>query len=321
MTPPKAFRTALDSLRRSLDLRRFFTGGEAVDGPVRLTHRRIYILPTRRGFGLALLLFVQFLVATNYNNSSAFLLTFLLGGIAMHSTLYAFRNLASLEIRPGKAISVFAGESAGFEVHIDNPTRLRRMGIDASLRGTKDSFPLCIEPGSSITLRLSVETRQRGWLPLPTLILATTFPLGFFRAWSPIRLRHGVWVYPHPALAGDTPPFWARHPPDPGEEFVGFREYRAGDPLRHIHWKGVAKGQGVHVKQYSDHDSGELVLDWEATPRVDLENRLSLLCRWILTAEQMGVPYGLRLPGQAIEIGRGNTHRTRCLEALARFPA
>jgi uncharacterized protein (DUF58 family) len=311
---------ALDPLRRSLDPRRFFTGGSAVDSPVRLTHRRIYILPTRRGFGLVLLLFVQFLVATNYNNSLAFLLTFLLGGVAMQSTLYAFRNLANLEIRPGKTVSVFAGESAGFEVHIDNPARLRRIGIDARLRGMKNSFIVSIESGSSITLRLSVATQQRGWLPLPTLILATDFPLGFFRVWSPIHLRHGVWVYPHPAPAGSAPPFLARQPSDPGEQFAGFREYRPGDSLRHIHWKGVAKGQGVHVKQYSGHGSGELVLDWEATPRGDPENRLSILCRWILTAEQMGIPYGLRLPGQVIEIGRGDIHRTRCLEALARFP-
>lgn len=310
---------ALASLRRWLDLRRFFTGGEVVDGPVRLTHRRIYILPTRRGFGLALLLLVQFLVATNYNNSSAFLLTFLLGSIAMHSTLYAFRNLANLEIRPGKARSVFAGESAEFEVHIDNPTRLRRMGIEASLRGMKESFLLCIEPGSSITLRLPVASRHRGWLPLPTLTLMTTFPLGFFRAWSPIRLRHGVWIYPHPAPPCDTPPCRAHHPADSDEEFSGFREYRVGDSFRHIFWRGVAKGLGIHVKQYSEHQSGELVLDWEATPRVDLEDRLSLLCRWILTAEQLGISYGLRLPGQAIEIGRGDDHRTRCLEALARF--
>jgi uncharacterized protein (DUF58 family) len=54
-------------------------------------------------------------------------------------------------------------------------------------------------------------------------------------------------------------------------------------------------------------------------PAADVESRLSILCRWALQAEQRGQQYGLRLPGTAIPPGRGEAHRTRCLEALALF--
>src|SRR5690606_34015254 len=36
------------------------------------------------------------------------------------------------------------------------------------------------------------------------------------------------------------------------EEFVSLREYRPGDPLRHIHWKSYAKIGKPIVKEFQD---------------------------------------------------------------------
>ena len=47
------------------------------------------------------------------------------------------------------------------------------------------------------------------------------------------------------------------------------------------------------------------------------EDRLSRLAAWVLAAERAGIDYGLRLPGLEIAPERGETHRRRCLEALA----
>ncbi|QXP82678.1 DUF58 domain-containing protein [Methylococcus sp. Mc7] len=311
--------------KERFDLRRFFRGEKAVDGPIRLSHRRVFILPNRRGFGLAVLLAIQFLAAINYSNNLAFILTFLLAGIAMQSTLYAFRNLAGLSVRRGKAPPVFAGEPARFELHLDNPSRIHRLGLNARLASAATTIRFDVAPESTATLVLHADTGKRGWLPLPTVTFDTSFPLGLFRAWSPINLRQRALVYPRPAPAGIEPPAI----PEPGngarpshseeEDFYGFSGYRPGDPLKRIHWKGVAKGQGVHVKQYAGGEAAELALDWQYTPGADVEARLSRLCRWVLDAEAAGTPYSLRLPGVVIEKGRGEAHRARCLEALALF--
>ena len=37
------------------------------------------------------------------------------------------------------------------------------------------------------------------------------------------------------------------------EDFYGLREYVAGDSLRQVAWKNVARGQGMHVKQFVDY--------------------------------------------------------------------
>jgi len=52
---------------------------------------------------------------------------------------------------------------------------------------------------------------------------------------------------------------------------------------------------------------------------LDVETRLSQLCRWVLDAEQAGQRYGLRLPGTTLTPDHGPAHQQACLAALAAF--
>jgi uncharacterized protein (DUF58 family) len=52
---------------------------------------------------------------------------------------------------------------------------------------------------------------------------------------------------------------------------------------------------------------------------MDAEERLSHLARWVLDAHAAGVSYGLRLPGEKVDMSSGESHRERCLEALALY--
>lgn len=88
---------------------------------------------------------------------------------------------------------------------------------------------------------------------------------------------------------------------------------------RHLFWKAAAREQTLLVKQFGGDRADELWLDWKDLPGSDTEYRLSQLCRWVLDADQEQQRYGLRLPGTEIPIASGNTHKHRCLEALARF--
>jgi len=309
------------TLRERFDPRRFFRGEKASDRPVVLSHRRIFILPTKRGLGLALLLAIQLLTAINYNNNLAFILTFLLASIALLGTLHGFRNLAGLRIRPGRAEPVFAGDLACFDIHLDNPTGLHRFGLQIAHKNATPQSLEIVSDASTLT-KLQVKAERRGWLDLPTLTVSSCFPLGLFRTWSPINLKQRALIYPKPANTRlplpEMPSESGARRPNAGD-FRGFQNYQPGDPLKRIHWKGVAKGQGVHVKEYRGEDNGEFYLNWAQTPGPDTEARISQLCRWVIDAEQAGVRYGLRLPGANIAPGTGAIHSRRCLEALALF--
>jgi uncharacterized protein (DUF58 family) len=310
------------TLRERLDPRRFFQGDKAVDNTMTLNQRRIFIVPNQRGFGLVLLLLVQLLASINYNNNLGFILTFLVASVAMLGAVYGVRNLDGLKLRVSRPEPVFVGEAARFKLRIDNAQGTPRINVRVGLRSGPEQ-ELNVLAGETVEVVIGVDAAKRGWLDLPTVNLSTAFPLGLFRAWSPVNLKERALVYPRPAP--DKLPFPSSPGGDGGhqrantDDFYGFQSYQPGDPLRRIHWKGVAKGQGVHVKEYRGEETILLYLDWALTPGHDVESRLSRLCRWVMDAEMAGANYGLRLPGTEIKPASGQAHMRACLECLALF--
>lgn len=92
----------------------------AESGEVHLGQRRVYIVPSGPGFAYALMLMLLFIGSINYNLSLGFGLTFLLAACGVIDMHLSFRNLAWLDLSPGRASSVFAGEQALFEIHLMN---------------------------------------------------------------------------------------------------------------------------------------------------------------------------------------------------------
>ena len=104
------------------------------------------------------------------------------------------------------------------------------------------------------------------------------------------------------------------------DDFAGLRAYQASDSPRHIDWKAAARGRGLQTKLFSGRAAAELWLDWDQLPaNLDLESRLSRLTRWVLSADQEGLRYGLRLPGLELAPDRGEPHRLACLRELALY--
>lgn len=301
---------------------RFFAGEVVSDAPLTLTHQRIFILPNQRGISFGLLILLLLLIAFVYGNNLVYLLAFLLSSVFVVTILHSFKALSGLVLQKGQSKPVFAGEDAGFALHVNNPGNSGRPTIDIHLEKT---LTVSLPSHSKTTVQLYSKTDQRGWHKAGKVTVSSTYPLGLFRAWSPLRFDFNVLVYPKP-LDHDSP-FPDNSSAAGGlgggkkgnEDFYGVKEYQAGDAIRHIHWKALAKRQGVFSKQYHNENADELWLDYALTQGYDVEERLSRLCRWVISAEQAGLRYGLRLPGLALEPSNGLQHYQQCLEALALF--
>ena len=314
-------------MRRRID-RWIFTRLKRVPGPVEVSRRRVYILPTRYGYGFGLLLLVMLLGSMNYSNSMAFALTFLLAGLGLVSMHHTHANLVNIRVRSGRIQPTFAGDVARFTLELENPAPATRYALQA---GWSDQTPLGSTdlPGQhGGTLTLSLPAPQRGWLPAPRFSVLTEFPLGLFHAWTWIELDMACLVYPRPAARGERPPATTggtgpRAGLRPGqEEFAGLRSYQRGDAMRSIHWKSMSKLQTPQVKQFAETLEKELWFDWSALPPGwDAERRLSQLARWVLDADGDRRNYGLRLPEFAQAPGQGELHRHECLRALALYQA
>lgn len=302
-------------------------------GTVTLGMRRVFIVPTRPGMAFAGLLLVMLVGALNYSLGLGFALTFFTGACAVADMYLTAKNLALLQLSPGRAPPVFAGEEAQFEFHLHNRTGLDRYAVwlgfqaDGEPRQATD-----ILAGGDSAVRLSASTLQRGWLRAPRVRLVTRFPLGLFRAWSYWRPDAKVLVYPAPETpAPPLPSSGAASEDGHGtvglDNFAGIRSYQAGDPMRHLAWRQIARhdpalGGQLVTKHFEGGAVAELCLDFAALPpRMALEQKLSRMTRWVLEAEQRALPYTFRLAQHDYGPALGDAHQAACLRALALFGA
>lgn len=295
--------------------------------PIVLHQRRIYVLPTNAGLGLAVALLAMLIASINYSLSLGFGLTFLIAGIGVASIIHAFRNLFGLSVSAGRCEPAFCGESARFVFHVTNSRRWRRPALRLRLHGGETAFDLAAADVTNV--ELASPATHRGWLAAGRTTLETTWPLGLIHAWSVFIPDLACIVYPQPERAPPPLPLGAaeggngRRLANTGDEdFHSLRPYRDSDSPRHVAWKALARGAPLLTKQYAGHRGEDVVLDWHTLPAtLGDEQRLSRLTAWLLAAERAGHRYALKLPSARIDAGQGEPHLHRCLRALALYRA
>lgn len=297
--------------------------------PLRVSRRRVYILPTASGGLFALLLVVMGLGATHYQNNLAFALTFWLGATALVSMHRAHRNLVGLSLTTASAPAAFAGQTLDFRITLASNARIARhslriCGMPESKSGTAPAAPRLTVPATAPrTIPVSVAAGRRGYRRCPMLRIESRYPLGLFRAWTQLAPATWALVYPYPH--GDSAyPAAAGHEPGQtadgargGEQFIGHRRYRAGDSPRRIDWKASARGTELLVTEHSDAQRPTRWFDYDRLTGLSAEARLSQLALWVINAETDGQPYALVLSGQCLGPALGSAHRHACLAALA----
>jgi uncharacterized protein (DUF58 family) len=308
-----------------------FQKREHEPGEVLLHQRRVFIVPARAGGAFAALLIVLFVGSINYNLGLGFALTFFTGACAVVDMFLTAKNLALLRLAPGRAPAVFTGEEALFEFRLINKTRRDRYAIWLDFISAGEPRHVAdVAAGATTTLRVALPAESRGWLAAPRVRLLTRFPLGLFRAWSYWQPDARVMVYPFPETSAPPLPLIGA---DDGvgsgaagnDDFAGIRNYQAGDAMRHLAWRQIARfdpslGGQLVTKHFEGGAAAELCLDFAQLPAsLDIEARLSRLTRWVLEAEQRALPYAFRLGALRLAPALGDAHRAACLEALALF--
>ncbi|WP_338845054.1 DUF58 domain-containing protein [Massilia sp. W12] len=307
--------------------------GPVEPGVTTLGLRRIYIVPSRPGLVYALTMLLLFLGATNYNLGLGFALTFFLVSVGLIDIHLTWRNLAGVELQAGRALPVFAGEEAHFELSLHNPSKQARHALLLGFIAPGERFAeqsIDLAPHSKHSVSLSVSSSRRGWLAAPKVQIYTRFPLGLLHAWSYWQPDARVLVYPQAEEEAPPLPFSGDGAGqgtgrNGNEEFAGVRSYQSGDAMRNIAWRQVARldpelGGNLVSKIFEGGQHARLHLDLAALPpELDVEARLSRLTRWVLQAEQLGHPWSLRLGALELPLAEGADHCHACLQALALY--
>jgi uncharacterized protein (DUF58 family) len=119
-----------------------------------------------------------------------------------------------------------------------------------------------IPPGHPVEIPMQLIARKRGKLHLDGLSFAVADPFGLCRSFSKHAAPQSVLIlpkrYPVPRLqlggASQYQPGGVALASAVGEseEFLSTREYRRGDPLRHIHWKSTSRTGKLIVKEFQN---------------------------------------------------------------------
>jgi uncharacterized protein (DUF58 family) len=285
---------------------------------------RVYILPTGVGIVFGFMAFAMLLGSMNYNNNLSFVLTFILVGVGFVAMHQCQRNLVGLELSFAGADPVFAGQSMRVRIAVTNHSRSARYGIRLYATDTYSEIH-DLQPGESRVFVLPIATSRRGRTSLERFGVRTMFPFELFRSWSWLHMDISGLVYPAPADDVPQPPATMvahghrQHDARGEEDFAGLRKYHAGDSPRHVAWKAYARSGQLLSKQFAGADTSSQWFDFDELASYDVEQRLSILTRWIVDADRTLEDYGLRAPGAEFEPAHGEAHRHRCLETLALF--
>jgi len=280
-----------------------------------------------------LILAIMLIGAINYNNSMAFLLSFLLGSMVLVSILHSYYNLHRLQIQIETPQAVHAGQALQLPIRIRNPTQTARYALQLTLQSEEkqDGIVTDIAQQADNLVKISVPTIQRGKLKIGRITLSSQFPIGLIYAWSYLHLTTApIWIYPQLQGTQSLPehtqllnPMQHQANVNPqGDDFIGYRHYSPGESPRHVDWKIVAREQGWFIKCFGGETSQQdCYLRWQDVQDDDVEKRLSQLAKWVVEAQQQGLQYGLELPQQHYAPARGETHQQQCLLALAQYRA
>jgi uncharacterized protein (DUF58 family) len=211
-------------------------------------------------------------------------------------------------------------------------TRLRT--VSRTMGRVRAARVPALPPGREVEVLVEVTPLRRGNLNFTGVTLARADPFGLF--WGFVRFRRaGKMVvlpkrYPLPpvALPGvlkyqDGGVALAAHVGQ-SDEFVALRDYRRGDPLRHIHWRSWARTGKPIVKEFEDEFfvRHALVLDtFSNVPDSELfEEAVSVAASFACTIPTQESLLDLLFVGAeayCFTAGRGLAHADQMLEILA----
>lgn len=292
--------------------------------PVTIVRRRIYILPTRYGLVMALLVVAMLIAGLNYNSNLGLAFAFLMLSVALVAMHHCHRNLLGLGVNVSPELDAFAGGLADFDFVLKNDSSVARYDIE--IRCAADAFAICSVPAhTQQRAAVVMPVRRRGVMLIDQIELRTRHPFGWFRAWTYLQTPLSVYAAPIPlgeralpaaaATAGST----ASSDQRGDEDFAGLRSYEPGLPLKHMAWKVLARGGDPVVRSYTAQAGRPEWLEWSALDGLDTEARLSQLCRWVLESDAARHRYGFRIPGLEMAPALSDAHRRACLRALAAF--
>lgn len=204
--------------------------------------------------------------------------------------------------------SCFAHQNTPVHLRLDNThSRYPLIGVRVEMRQEprstltqKASLSLVVAPGESQILATTLQAEQRGYYEAPPLLVATTYPWGFFLKKREIECPTQLYVAPRPGDAQrvqlantkrntQEDALDKSRSGEPGEHYP----YRPGEDSRSIDYKSSARSPTLLARTRLDQvqASSSFLLPSPSDPA--FESRLEDLSAAVLEHQDKGVAFSL----------------------------
>lgn len=221
-------------------------------------------MPTRKTLFWLIGASCLYLIAWNVGSGWLYLLALLLAGFPIASIIISRINVRRVRLELLAAASVNGGEELPVTIEVTNESLIPRffLDLDISYAGSElRLFLPVLGPRESRLLEAGIDDPRRGFFPGADVQLSSAAPAGLARQRRLLEAEAPLLVYPHwHKLASD----WVTGQKNSGymvssaiptrntaSDYLGVRDYRAGDSPRSIHWRTAARTGNLAVIEFA----------------------------------------------------------------------
>ncbi len=228
---------------------------------------------TKRAFIVALISGLLFLAGTTAQASWLFVIAAGVFGLVFGS-LFMRHHLRNAEVMRSVPRRARVGDEVrvGISVRNSGKRRLPLMRLEDDYAAFQRTAVLVesVDPGSTAHVELVKKAHRRGAFGGGDVRLVSGAPFGFLATRRRVEVASELVVVPRwvemrtfPILEPSSFPSDVLHErarTGAGEEFIGVRDYRPGDPPRYVHWRSTARAGHLVVREFEEEVASRVCL-------------------------------------------------------------
>ena len=289
---------------------------------LRLSLRRIFIVPTALGWLWAAVGGLLYVVGVNTSSNVPLILGFLMLALQLLAIFLTAQTLHGLQLNWSTQLEGWAGEQLPLMLQLTVPKGMRYLGLQLGPKGRRWEG-ICIAGMQQIPVPWQGESR--GLHKLPRLRIDSQAPLGLWVCWVRLQLATEALLYPAPVVAAVVEVPWpqaigTQQPKQSAEphDFHSLQPHRPEEGPQRLAWKQLARGHGELSKRFEAPSAKAVLLSLQ--PGIEKEQGLSAIAARIKQLASNGDSYGLLVDHVEIPPANGSEHRRICLRRLALLP-
>jgi len=286
---------------------------------LRISLRRIFIVPTALGWLWAAVGGLLYVVGVNTSSNVPLILGFLMLALQLLAIFLTAQTLHGLQLNWQMQLEGWAGEQLPLMLQLTVPKGMRYLGLQLGPKGRR--WEGICEAGMQ-KIAVPWQGENRGLHKLPRLRIDSQAPLGLWVCWVRLQLATEALLYPEPIAATVVEMPWPQavgtqqaQQSDEPHDFHSLQPHRPEEGPQRLAWKQLARGHGEFSKRFEAPSAKAVLLSLQ--PGIEKEKGLSAIAARIKQLASKSDSYGLQVAHIHIPPANSAEHRRICLRSLA----